>query len=349
MSESNANPADAVFSELDAAKGAPMRLFPALAAAEPQADATAVARLQQAYAGMLAYAAYAGFPADARRWEAAALLMSVAPAGAAPGGGGADQRLAEAAAAVEDEILGAEHAPASAVEAAFRRRWRRAEAAAADAGERAGLAALFETVQARLAGSRLVFEAARGVVALLERLDERAELRCWLERLAGSDEARVAELAQGRLRVLEAREAPLALAFEDIDGKTVTLPSPGGEVVLLQFWASWCGPCRGEIPHLRAAHAAYAGRGLRIVGVSLDATGEDEDPAQARARVAGFMRDNQMDWPTQFDGSRWANPIGRRFGVTSIPASLLLDRQGRVAAINLRGDDIAVQVEKLLA
>jgi thiol-disulfide isomerase/thioredoxin len=254
---------------------------------------------------------------------------------------------------VEADILGAPEAPDAAVSAAFRvsltRIIQQPNTAADIPAMLDAYDGLTARIAARLPSSALPDQASLKLINKLEKLDARPELRARLDGLATSGNDRMRSFATGRLRVLEARETPLDLAFDNIAGEPITLEALRGDVVLLQFWATWCGPCRAEIPHLRAAYAAYRDRGFRIVGLSHDKIGEDESLDQARARVAAFMQDNGMDWPTQFDGSAGGNPYAKSFGVQFIPASLLLDRDGRVAAIDPRGDDIAAQVERLLA
>lgn len=103
-----------------------------------------------------------------------------------------------------------------------------------------------------------------------------------------------------------------------ISGDSVSLADHQGRVVLLNVWATWCHPCRDEIPELRVLHDRYKASGLEVVGVSVDADGAEENVRQ-------FMQDFQMDYPVWFDpGER----ISAQFLVIGVPTTFLIDRQG---------------------
>ena len=253
---------------------------------------------------------------------------------------------------VEAEILGSPFAPEEAVAAAFRHATSRIlkaletnDAAIRDAALRA-----FDELAGRLPfGPKVAIDSFPALIATLERLDMRSELLARLNSMASSGDDRVRTFAEGRLLLLKSWDVPLDFSFDDIAGARIDLREMRGQIVLLQFWASWCAPCREEVPYLRSAYAAYKSRGLHVVGVSLDKLGDGESYDDARSRVMGFMDENGMDWPNHFDGLWWNNAYAKRLGVRSLPASLLLDREGRTVAVNLRGNDIAVQLGRLSA
>jgi len=112
-----------------------------------------------------------------------------------------------------------------------------------------------------------------------------------------------------------------------------------GQVVLLDFWATWCRPCLAELPHLRAAHEKFAERGFQIVSISLD---------EKQELLDAFISREKMNWLHHFDGKKWKNEVAVLFDVHSIPMNLLVDRQGIVRAANLRGTAVARRVEELL-
>ena len=108
---------------------------------------------------------------------------------------------------------------------------------------------------------------------------------------------------------------------------------------LVDFWASWCGPCRAEMPTIVKAYADYHGRGFEVVGVSLDA---DHD-----AWVDAIDKLN-MPWPQMSDLKGWNCAGARLYGVRSIPANLLIDQKGKIVATNLRGNDLLDKLAELL-
>ena len=112
-----------------------------------------------------------------------------------------------------------------------------------------------------------------------------------------------------------------------------------GQVVLVDFWATWCRPCVAELPHLRAAHEKFADQGFQIVSISLD---------EKQELLDAFISREKMNWLHHFDGKKWKNELAVLFDVHSIPMNLLVDRQGIVRAANLRGTAVARRVEELL-
>lgn len=114
----------------------------------------------------------------------------------------------------------------------------------------------------------------------------------------------------------------------DLDGNPISLAEYRGKVVLLDFWAVWCGPCLGEIPRIRAVYEKYHDNGFEVIGVSLD-----EDEATLRA----YIKENEMPWRHIFDGQKWSGHLVEQYGVRSIPAPFLIDREGKVISVKARG------------
>jgi thiol-disulfide isomerase/thioredoxin len=132
--------------------------------------------------------------------------------------------------------------------------------------------------------------------------------------------------------------APVDLTFTAVDGTQVDLTALRGKVVLLDFWATWCPPCRGEVPNVVAAYNKYHDQGFEVVGVSLD---QDKDGLNQ------FAANNGMVWPQYFDGQGWGNSLAQRFGIRSIPQMWLLDKKGRIITKDGR-TDLEGQVAALL-
>jgi peroxiredoxin len=117
----------------------------------------------------------------------------------------------------------------------------------------------------------------------------------------------------------KAREAAPDFALKDLDGKVVRLSSYRGKVVLVDFWATWCGPCRRAIPHLKAIHTRYEKKGLVILGLSVDHEGAE--------KVRGFVRKNAIPWTTALADEKTVDAFG---GIRFVPTAFLIDRQGRI-------------------
>ncbi len=102
-----------------------------------------------------------------------------------------------------------------------------------------------------------------------------------------------------------------------------------GRVVLVDFWATWCGPCIGELPSLLKNYGKYHPRGFEVVGISLD---------QSRKELDGFVKARKLPWQQVFDGKAWGGANVAKYGVKGIPFTLLVGKDGKIAAINPRGE-----------
>lgn len=125
----------------------------------------------------------------------------------------------------------------------------------------------------------------------------------------------------------------------DPEGNPQTLYTSLGQFTILDFWASWCGPCRVDSPNMVALHAKYKNNGLRIVGVSID-----KDKASWKKAI----ENDKLAWTQVSHLKRWEDPIAEAFGVRSIPQLFLLDASGKVVAREHHAEDLIPYLEKLL-
>ncbi len=128
----------------------------------------------------------------------------------------------------------------------------------------------------------------------------------------------------------------------DIDGRQLALSDYRGKVVLVDFWATWCGPCLLEMPNVVRAYNTHHDKGFEIIGISLDHAGTE-------SRVRGTMKRMGMDWRQIYEGKGWNASIALENGVRRIPTTFLLDRTGKVRYTSLRGRALDAKVAELLA
>jgi peroxiredoxin len=124
---------------------------------------------------------------------------------------------------------------------------------------------------------------------------------------------------------------------KDLAGKPLSIASLKGKVVLIDFWATWCGPCVAELPNVLEAYEKHHADGFEIIGISLD---------RDRQKLETFVKQKKMTWPQYFDEK---GALAQQYGVESIPTTYLLDGEGKIIASNLRGEAVEAAVAKALA
>lgn len=141
-----------------------------------------------------------------------------------------------------------------------------------------------------------------------------------------------------QFRTSEGSIAP-ELEFSDPDGKVRKLSDLRGKVVLIDFWASWCGPCRKENPHVRAMYEKYHDRGFEVFSVSLD---------NNKDRWKDAIAKDNLSWPNHVsDLKGWGSAAAKLYGVSSIPSTFLVDKDGRIIAKGLRGEQLTAVLEQI--
>ena len=129
------------------------------------------------------------------------------------------------------------------------------------------------------------------------------------------------------------------VSLPGMDGKMLRLADLKGSVVLIDFWASWCGPCRRNNPHLVKLYKKYHGKGLEILGVSLDENGQD---------WRGAVQQDGLGWLQVNDNKGWSAASAASYGVDAIPVSFLVGKDGVVRGVDLVGWELESAIKRLL-
>ncbi len=164
----------------------------------------------------------------------------------------------------------------------------------------------------------------------------------------------------GRKYNVEVGQPAPDIALSNPDGKEMKLSDLKGKIVLLDFWASWCGPCRRANPHVVETYHKYKDQGFTVFSVSLDGLDNRrrsaiKDEAQLKSQMEReetkwlkAIEKDQLAWDTHVSAlQKWQCPAAKEYGVSSIPTTFLIDRDGKIAALNPRRD-LEVQLRKLL-
>lgn len=135
------------------------------------------------------------------------------------------------------------------------------------------------------------------------------------------------------------------LQLPDVNGKEYAIHDFKGKYVLVDFWASWCGPCRKENPNLIQAYKQYKSKGFDIVSISLD--GGDDNAAQGKENWIKAIQQDQLTWTQLSDLKGMESTTAKELDIETIPMNFLLDPNGKIVARNLRGNELKEMLEKL--
>jgi peroxiredoxin len=164
--------------------------------------------------------------------------------------------------------------------------------------------------------------------------------------LAKSDDPEIsggAQKLEGAIRQLKLIGNPIDVKGTLVDGKKFDWAKYKGKVVLVDFWATWCGPCIEELPNVKEVYEKYHDQGFDVVGISLD---EDREALEA------FIEKEHLRWPILFSNdpkaTGWEHPMATYYGVSAIPATVLVNRQGKVVTLSARGEKLGELVAELI-
>ncbi len=143
---------------------------------------------------------------------------------------------------------------------------------------------------------------------------------------------------RGRPDALVGKKA-IDFNVKDLNGDDLSLEKYRGNVILLDFWAVWCGPCIAEMPNVKQVYEKYKEANFQIIGISLD---------QSRDTLVGYLEKEGITWPQFFDGNGWQNQVAEMYGINSIPRMYLIDDEGVVRKANVRGQALEPAVAELI-
>jgi thiol-disulfide isomerase/thioredoxin len=152
---------------------------------------------------------------------------------------------------------------------------------------------------------------------------------------------KMGESFAGTLRRLSLPGHPMEISGTLLNGKPFDQKTLAGKVVLVDFWATWCGPCVAEIPNVLEQYEKYHKDGFEVVGISLD---------QEREALEKFVTEQKLPWPILFEepkGDGWQHPLATFYGISGIPTVVLIGRDGNVITLDARGEKLGERLDAI--
>lgn len=204
----------------------------------------------------------------------------------------------------------------------------------------AAMAPLIAAMERRVADPVKLTRAFEIAMRPLQAADP-AGYTAFLQERALSPIAEVSRWAAGKANLETRKVQAVEMKFTAVDGREVDLAQLRGKVVLIDFWATWCGPCKEELPNVLENYRKYHDLGFEVVGVSLD-------HAKDRQKLIDYTREQGLPWPQHFDGQGFKNQFATQFSIRAIPAMFLLDQEGKVVSTDARGTKLEPEIRRLL-